>query len=121
MSERKILHIYGQGAHHDDVVVGGNRAGLEALRSAIDAAIAWGVAVRECEVNDGEGFPIYVVHLKEIDAEKMPVPYTSECAAQRWVGEPWDTIRCYDRAALAGNPEFDTHWGRNPTVEEEQK
>jgi hypothetical protein len=105
----KILHIYGQGARNYQAVIGGTRAGLEALRAAIDVALAHGVAARECEVNDGEAYPVYVVELKEFDAEKMPVPYTP-AAAEEWTGEPWDTIR---RLLIVWK-------GRNPTAEEAQ-
>lgn len=83
----KILHLYGQAAEHDTVYIGGNAAGLSALRDAIDNALMNpepGGA--EVFVNDGEGYTVRVAKMGDEEADKMAVPYTAEYSADP---RPW--------------------------------
>ena len=73
----QTLHIYGSEAWHDDVVIAGNFAGLEALYAAIGRAIKsrdFGRANVEC--NDGEGYEVQVLCLPDGEADLMPHHYT---------------------------------------------
>lgn len=75
------LHIYGQDAWHDSVILAGDRESLTALRSLIDRALVEGRAKAEFSCNDGEGYDFHVIPLSAEDCEKMPVPYTADYAA----------------------------------------
>lgn len=55
------LHIYGQFTPHDRATIRGNRAGLVALRDALDAALGkQPTASAHVMVNDGEGYQVLV-------------------------------------------------------------
>ena len=55
----KLLHIFGQGAWHEEVHIVGNREALEALRDTILSCIASKEArSMEAFVNDGEGYKV---------------------------------------------------------------
>lgn len=55
------LHIYGQFTPHDRATIRGNRAGLVALRDALDAALGkQPTASADVMVNDGEGYQVLV-------------------------------------------------------------
>lgn len=90
MAER--LHIYAQQQWHDEAYIVGERDRLESLRDAITVALETG----QCKVlafcNDGEGYDLHVICLREEQADRLAVPYTSECAhdfreSAVW---PWD-------------------------------
>lgn len=59
----KLLHIHGQGAWHDNVIIIGNREALEALKDAVEKALA-GKNFTEAETEvfcaDGEGYAVQV-------------------------------------------------------------
>lgn len=57
-----ILHIYQQPTHHADAFIFGNRLGLEALRDAIDRALAASADDEPPRMsqNDGECYDCYV-------------------------------------------------------------
>lgn len=80
----KLLHIFGQGAPHDDVEIVGNREALEELRKTISEALHGVPYSMEASVNDGEGYEI-TVQLLEGDWDtpawrKLAEPYTEEWA-----------------------------------------
>ena len=52
----RILHLYGQGAWHDDVWIVGDHEALVELMATIQRARNMGEGVCEASVNDGEGF-----------------------------------------------------------------
>jgi N-acyl-D-aspartate/D-glutamate deacylase len=83
-SSMPILHIYGQEAWHDDVVIVGNHDGIKKLYEACVAALADEIELddRTAFVNDGEGFGIYVAMVSEPkDILGLKTPY-SEWFAQ---------------------------------------
>lgn len=55
MSE-SILHIFAQFCEHDEARIIGNRAGLVALKAAIEQALADGKGEAEIMADDGEGY-----------------------------------------------------------------
>ena len=79
MAEMALLHIYGQEAWHDDVYLVGNRAGLSALKTAIEEALAIGKGQTpekgQVFVSDGEGYSVKVL-----------------CNDEDWQGEFWGTL-----------------------------
>ena len=77
------LHIYGQEMWHDDAYIAGTESELKGLLEAIQYALKDGDGSATAFVNDGEGYTIYVVQTTEEQADKMPVPYTDECARSK--------------------------------------
>jgi len=75
------LHIYGQGAWHDDVWIVGDRAALNALARAVAMALFRGIGDTETMATDGEGYGVHVRRMAE-DAmiNKLAMPYTDDCA-----------------------------------------
>ncbi len=87
------VHIYGQPSWHDNAHVIGNRAGLEALRDAINDALRTGAQQAEVYATDGEGYGIKVVELADAILDEMPLPYTDP-EAREMVTKPWpDVVR----------------------------
>lgn len=77
----RILHIYGQGAWHEEADIVGDRAALTALRDAIDRALSEGSASTDAMVTDGEGFPVVVIRLDDAETlARLPLPYSDEMA-----------------------------------------
>ena len=57
-----LLHLHAQEQEHAEAWVVGNRAGLVALRDALDRALAMNVPTSaHAFVNDGEGFALIVI------------------------------------------------------------
>lgn len=84
MSE-KLLHIYGQKAWHDEVIIVGNKKSLKSLIQALIDAIALGAGrAKEVMVTDGEGYDVLILTEDSPWADKewmqMPLPYTDEIA-----------------------------------------
>ena len=87
------VHLHAQSYWHDAAYINGNRAGLLALRQAIDDALqepreaAAGRA--ETRTNDGEGYDLIVrcVHGQHI--YKLALPYTDEVAKERDAEAIW--------------------------------
>lgn len=82
----KLLHIFGQGAYHDDVDIVGNREALEELRDTISEALCGVPHHMEAFVNDGEGYSV-IVRLLEGDWDasswqKLAVPYNEDYARE---------------------------------------
>ncbi len=82
----ETLHVYGQGAWHDDVLIVGTREALYALGDALKA-IAWTLPPQkmidagEFFVSDGEGFTVKVCCADVATMDTLPLPYTEEAAA----------------------------------------
>ena len=76
----ETLHVHGQDAWHDDVVVVGTLESLELLKIAIDLAIEGGYGKADLFCNDGEGYKVRVVKMTEDRIDKAPVPYSSDYA-----------------------------------------
>ena len=77
------LELRAQSMPHDDGSILGNRAGLEALRAAIDQALQEHIQMGEVEVfaADGEGYTLSVhlmpnAHDRAWQEEDMGSPYT---------------------------------------------
>lgn len=75
------LHLYPQVAQHDDVAVVGTRAGLTALRDAIDAVLqpnasSPGVAI-VAFARDGESYTAHVNLVDEHTMRTVALPYVS--------------------------------------------
>lgn len=80
------LHVYAQLMEHDDAYVVGTRAGLLALRNAIDTALAddaKATATTECFVGDGEGYSLRVAVISQASAPYLAVPYTDNLAVEQ--------------------------------------
>lgn len=96
-----MVHLYGQPSWHDDARIIGNRAGLEALRDAIDKALRSGAEEAEVYACDMEGYGIKVVELSDTLMDEMPLPYTDP-EAREMFAKPWpEVVR-----------EFMREWGR---------
>lgn len=104
-----LLHVYGQGAWHEDAFIVGNVEALVALRDALNKLLdADGIgfvnlpdgyignAELEFWVNDGEGYPLHVTLLngdwKTEKWVKLITPYTAEVANDnnRVNIKPWE-------------------------------
>lgn len=78
------LHVYPQFLWHQDVVMVGTKASLEALRQAIDVALLEGAEACEFTVTDGEGFRVVVVRNDDEKAwDRLAVPYADKDAQER--------------------------------------
>lgn len=77
-----VLHVYGQEAWHDDLVIAGTRDALESLVKVLQDALAVpGPRLQHTFfVTDGEGFRVRVVEIT--DDPKYAVPYTSSAAVE---------------------------------------
>lgn len=79
MDKEAVLHIYGQWIWHDSAVIAGNKAGLMALRDAIQRVLVNGAdskAIAEVFVIDGEGYDIQVFLENTSDIASRKLPYT---------------------------------------------
>lgn len=86
----KIVHIYGQEYWHSSAHVIGNRAGMAALREAIDQALATQDAqTATVSVNDGEGYFLNVHVTDENEAMELAIPYTDEFAKEKKAKARW--------------------------------
>lgn len=81
-----ILHLYGQGLWHDNILIAGNRAALSAPRKTIDMALSSkrGEANFAAIPKDGEG---YVVFINKVDDdfnwEETPCHIRIRCRRDR--------------------------------------
>ena len=85
MKEPAVLHVYPQGAWHDDVLIAGNRQALEALRDVVTRALEQGPdAFETVFAADGEGYRVVVRRMGEPvedpEWQSMRLPYTEEYA-----------------------------------------
>ena len=77
----ETLHIYAQGAWHEEAYIMGTPYALGCLRAAIDAAIRSGKGSAELFVKDGEGYTVHVLSASDSVMQEIAVPYTDEVAA----------------------------------------
>jgi len=72
------IHLYAQGAHHDDAYIVADAEGLVALRDACDAALRKGASAVEVETQDGEGYALIAVNVETRDPkwDQLYLPYT---------------------------------------------
>lgn len=78
-----VLHVYGQEQWHDDAYIVGDAASLQALRDAIDRALASGRDKCTSFVNDGEGFDVVVIKADPAVLDRLMVPYNDEIAEEK--------------------------------------
>ena len=83
--EPAVLHVYPQGAWHDDVLIAGNRQALEGLARAVARALEQGAdATEEVFAADGEGYRLVVRPVDQAwqgsEWQGMRLPYTEEYA-----------------------------------------
>jgi hypothetical protein len=81
------IHVYSPFLWHQDAKIIGTRPALEALRDALNHALAnQGDAYIETFTNDGEGFDLIVKMVNEAEAENLAMPYTDpECFPRKSV------------------------------------
>jgi len=97
-----LLHIYGQGAWHEEAYVVGNRESLTALKGMIDKALeTTDNQTGAFWVNDGEGFHLYLVLIDgDWESEKwkkLITPYTENIAGDKLR----ETIKPYELIKLS--------------------
>lgn len=83
---RKNLHIYGQGAWHDDAFIIGDTKALLMLRDAIDEALSESAisTTEDVFVSDGEGYSVRVMCCNiETFWDILQVPYTDDIARDK--------------------------------------
>lgn len=78
------MHVYGQRAWHDGVVVIGNRQALEVLQIAVKQALKDGRSKTPAVfAADGEGYGVIVLRWDVPRPEEwahLTLPYTADCA-----------------------------------------
>jgi hypothetical protein len=96
-NNNEMLHIHGQCAHHDDVEIMGNRAGLERLRTMLEAVLRKDnpTPIAKYEslwVGDGEGYGLLITLYDKPrfdDWGHVAVPYHVDWAQERREGAIW--------------------------------
>lgn len=92
----KLLHIYGQGAWHEDVFIVGNRDSLIALRNQIDATLNNNSIRQDYWVGDGEGYGVTIKLLEgdwnTEEWRRLAVPYYEDYAMEKsdTALSPWE-------------------------------
>jgi len=71
----KLLHIYGPVCPRAEAIIVGTKEGLEALREAIDTALASASAARMFTASDKDRYPVVVLQVEEDAVSFLPVPY----------------------------------------------
>jgi len=94
----KVIHLWAGASFHEEGYIVGNKDGLEALRRAIDYAIA----NSDCEMSDsktfdvftsdGEGYDVHVIVTK--NTNEIALPYTEDFAEEyrKNAVYPWHMI-----------------------------
>jgi hypothetical protein len=81
MMKRQIgrLHVYRQQAHHNELYIIGDHAGLIHLRDAIVRALRDGMGTGVAMPADGESYELIVVRCdRPVDWERLRLPYTAD-------------------------------------------
>lgn len=73
-----LLHLYTQAHWHDAGHVVGDRAGLTALRDAIDRALTNKAAAAHVSAADGEGYAVVVILLASKNMAGLVEPYVDQ-------------------------------------------
>lgn len=111
----RLLHIYGQGAWHDNIEIVGNTEALAALADVIKLALMDRNSEMEAFVADGEGYHVKVtLHDKGwTEWQAVPVPYTDEVAKER---RDWEELtgpyRIWDQNEALNKKENANWWQR---------
>ena len=98
MGTMRVLHIHAQEDHHNDAFIVGTRAGLLALREAIDLALTVRTGASEVSVGDGEGYCVLAMLIDADEhgfpADNASVPYTADYAMENQDNAvyPWTRI-----------------------------
>jgi hypothetical protein len=85
MKDDDILHVYGQEAWHDTVIIVGSEMSLTKLKHVINEALTNpdknSIHEMRTYVNDGEGYDLKVIVLESDDeAKQLITPYTKDYA-----------------------------------------
>lgn len=100
----KLLHVHGQREWHDEVIITGTRVALLALGEACLRAARGQMTTEDgFFVNDGEGFIVVVVPIREPLLDLMLKPYSGEDAAER--REPSEAVPWLAARRRAGEVE----------------
>lgn len=93
-----LLHVYGQHAWHDEVVIIGNKQALEILQAAVKQALKDGRSEMPAVFTaDGEGYNVIILRWDVPWPEewtRLALPYTADCArdGRENVLRPWDLV-----------------------------
>ena len=87
----KEVHIFAQGAWHEEAYIVGEKESLKLLRDTLTRAIDAedGMSSQELSTNDGEGYDVHVVSLSKEAMNKMGLPYTAEVALDERETATW--------------------------------
>lgn len=94
-----MAHIYGQNVWHDDVFIVANVRGLQALKRAIEDALAMGHGEAELLPADGECYNVVIFKFDHKfgspEWNRLAVPYTEEYAREKRdkAIRPWELIK----------------------------
>lgn len=93
MADTRTLHLYGQCANHEEAWVVGNKAGLKALRDAIDRALTSDQVEGASQYAvDGEGYKVLVLPLSTEGMADLKLPYTDD--GFDWKGQhPFEVVK----------------------------
>lgn len=106
-----MLHIYAQATWHDQAIIVGSKAALEALGKAIAKALEVGKSSAQSHTADGEGYAVMVAVHEEQD---LAGPYTD----RGWMGEddgksPCSLFTGDEYRKLAREPEFSEYGAKD--------
>ena len=82
MPDFPLLHVYGQGAWHDDVHLVGTADALRALQDAITRALVNGLDVSDVFCADGEGYDLRIIVATPEEMDDYALPYTDDVARE---------------------------------------
>lgn len=77
------LHLYAQGAWHEEAFIVGEEAALIELRDAINKALETGRGHCMPMQNDGEGYHLLIAKIDSERMDKMANAYTDDIAAEQ--------------------------------------
>ena len=81
------LHIYGQDAWHDPVIIVADRQALEALKANVEVALSGKISVTKLFTADGEGFDFII---KPASPEGYKMPYMADYAQDKEGCDPFE-------------------------------
>lgn len=73
-----MCHIYGQKDWHDEVLIAGNKEGLERLRDLIDLTLEHGFGKTDLWPKDMECYDVYMACVSEKELTDIEIPYSDE-------------------------------------------
>lgn len=75
-----VLHIYGQGAWHNDIRIVGTKDALQKFSDALIKCLKEKKSEFQTFVNDGEGYSIIIKCVEEESPEFDEMPYSEDYA-----------------------------------------